>query len=553
MATTQQRRDRYRCTWRSVVLTLAIVGICQTGRAQTYEELEAPPFENDRTAVTDGANLEREFQWLKAIDHYETSLKKWPDNAYLQYGLRRSKVHFSIERRYADNSFDRELLQLPRTTALDRFDELLQKVRNGYVDSLSATSFVAHGTESFYLALNNRKYLERNLPRADAARIADLRKTLRERYWNKPVADNFAARQTVIEIADLAERQLGIKGTAVVLEYVFGGCNALDDYSNYLTPDRLNDLYGNIDGEFVGLGIEMKAKVGKGMHLVNVLPESPAEAGGLHAGDYITAVDGKDCRNMTTDETAKLLRGPSGSRVKLEVEDGTTGRVWDNMFSRRAVQVKSIPVAKIIDDRLGVGYIRMTGFQKTTKVELDEALANLQRQGMRSLIWDLRGNPGGLLTAAVEVLDRFIDRGVLVSTKGRTRDQNWSYSARGTDTLTMPLVLLVDGDSASASEIVAGAVRDHHRGTIVGRQTYGKWSVQSIYPLQGSAGLRLTTAKFYAPGGDTLGKIGVKPDVIVDLKDEQITAFRGRQIADLIADQDVSNGLDVLRRQAARP
>ncbi|MCA9067118.1 MAG: S41 family peptidase, partial [Planctomycetaceae bacterium] len=192
------------------------------------------------------------------------------------------------------------------------------------------------------------------------------------------------------------------------------------------------------------------------------------------------------------------------------------------------------------------------GFQKTTAAEMDAALTKLQAQGMKSLIWDVRGNPGGLLTAAVEVLDRFLSSGVLVSTKGRIQDQNWSYSARPQGTTTMPLVLLVDGDSASASEIVAGAILDHNRGTIVGRQTYGKWSVQSIFPVQGSTGLRLTTAKFYSPRGNTYGKIGIKPHVTVEQPaGEHLAFYRGTSDQELADDNDVLKGLEILKRQQA--
>ncbi len=186
--------------------------------------------------------------------------------------------------------------------------------------------------------------------------------------------------------------------------------------------------------------------------------------------------------------------------------------------------MKSIPVAQIIEPRQGIAYIRMTGFQSTSPRELDAALAKLSHEGMRALIWDLRGNPGGLLPAATSVLDRFIDSGVLVSTRGRSQDQNSSYSASPHAKYDLPLVLLVDEDSASASEIVAGAIRDHQRGTIVGRQTYGKWCVQSIYHMPNGAGLRLTTAKFYSPLGHNLTKVGVQPDISVPVADASVDA-----------------------------
>jgi len=484
------------------------------------------------SAVELGVEQERGRHWLDAIETYEKALKHWPDNKELKYALRRSRIHFGVERRYNDASFESRLLRLPRNAALELFNDVLEHVRLYYVDEMSPTSFVAHGTESLYIALGDEKFISRNLRGVERERIAKVRRTLRERFWNRPVADYSVARDTVSEVCNLATSELGLSDTAVVLEYVFGGCNCLDEYSNFLTPDRLTDLHGNINGEFVGLGIEMKGEAGKGMFLVNVLPDSPAEQGGLHPGDYITQIDGTNCVDMTTDEAAKLLRGQPGSRVSLVVQNPGDQRPRTGEFVRRAVEVKSIPVAQIVEPHAGIGYIRMTGFQSTSPRELDAALAKLSHEGMRALIWDLRGNPGGLLPAATSVLDRFIDAGVLVSTRGRSMDQNSSYSASPHAKYEIPLVLLVDEDSASASEIVAGAIHDHKRGTIVGRRTYGKWCVQSIYHMPDGTGLRLTTAKFYSPLGHNLTKVGVRPDVPVDIADasldtpENHTAFK---------------------------
>ncbi len=538
------------------ILGLLIVLTCWAGpqfgpgQAEVHAQETSPQV---RETVYAGADLERSQKWLDAIEYYEKALKTWPDNKSLQYGLRRSKIHFGIERRYSDSSFENRLLRMTKTAALDRYERILAQIQSNYVEQVSSTSFVAHGTESFYLALNNPKFTDRHLRNVAPDRVRRLRVSLRDAYWNKPVANRAEARKLIGNVCELAWNEIRLSSSPIIMEYLFGGCNALDDYSSYLTPDRLNDLYGNIEGEFVGLGIEMKGEAGRGMLLVNVLPESPAEEGGLRRGEYIVAIENKNCREMTTDEAAKLLRGPSGSFVSIEVLAPGQAEPRSGRFARRAVHVKSIPVAKIIDQRAGVGYIQLTGFQKTTAAEMDAALAKLQAQGMKSLIWDVRGNPGGLLTAAVEVLDRFLSSGVLVSTKGRIQDQNWSYSARPQGTTNIPLVLLVDGDSASASEIVAGAILDHRRGTVVGRQTYGKWSVQSIFPEQGSTGLRLTTAKFYSPNGNTYGKIGVKPHIVVERPEgNEHIAFYGGSDEELAQDNDVRKGLEVLQRQASR-
>lgn len=540
---------------RVLLLSLLYLGsgwFIHTASADPFEAVSPPrTAEDDRQAIQLGVDLERSRRWTEAIEWYEKTLKQFPGNEQLQYGLRRSKVHFSIDRRYTDKSFLESLLPLSRGEALSYFDDVMTKVRKHYVDPISSTYFVAHGTESLYHALANEKFLATNLPGADSHRIDAFRQTLKKSYWNKPLSTTDSARQTISGICEAASRDLGLRGGAVVMEYIFGGCNALDDYSSYLTPSRLDDLYSNIKGQFVGIGIEMKSEMSQGLLLVSILPESPAEEGGLLAGDHIVAIDGVECRSMTTDEAAGLLQGTPRSRVTLTLAD-PAGDERTVTLTRRAVTVKSFPIVRMIDRSNGVGYLKMTGFQEGSAAELDAAIQQLEREGMRALIWDVRGNPGGLLTAAVEVLDRFIDDGVLVSTKGRTGDQNWSYSAQRRGTCRVPLVLLVDGDSASASEIVAGAIHDHHRGMLVGRKTFGKWSVQSILndPSRGT-GLRLTTAKFYSPANKTYDKVGVEPDVAVEPSDSHQVSYRSRA-ANVETDRDIQTGLEILRKQLAR-
>lgn len=529
-----------------LVLLLTTSSAFADERSQPRVEEISSSTGSSRQALRDGIELERARHWLKAINHYEAAIKSWPKSRELEYGLRRAKIHFGIDRRYTDSSFEDQMLAKSTQSAIDLFSDLLGRVRENYVDSLSSTSFVAHGTESFYLALANQKFRTTHIPQVKWNDIQAVRRVLRESYWNRPVSSDREAADVVKEVVELANRKLGLSRVAVVMEYIFGGCNALDDYSNFLTPNRLNELYGNIDGEFVGIGIEIKAEAGKGLLLVNVLSESPAERGGAQAGDYIVAIDGIKALTMSTDEAAKLLRGSNGTMVRLSLKTDSEKISRNRAFVRRPVVVKSVSVAKIVDAENGIAYIKMGTFQKSTARELDDALNKLRDEGMRQLIWDLRGNPGGLLTSAVEVLDRFIADGTLVSTRGRTRDQNWRYSASKPGTWDVPIALLTDGESASASEIVAGAIRDHRRGVIVGRQTYGKWSVQSIFPVRNKTGLRLTTAKFYSPNDHTLGKIGVAPDVKVTLPKEHTTYYRGREVEQLVDDPDIGKAIEVL-------
>lgn len=473
------------------------------------------PFTDPQTALRDGMVLEQERNWREAIRTYSSALKKWKEDEGLQLGLRRSRFHYSIDRRYMDESFKTTLKPMGREAALSLYDDVITNIQGYFVDSIDVGTIVAHGTESLWLALGNEKFVVENLFGASDAKIAAVRQTLYRNYWNKPIPHRFAAAQVVGEVCDLCMQELGLENGAVVMEYTFGACNCLDDYSNVLTPTRRKDLTGNIKGEFVGIGIVMEGELGEGMALEQVLPSSPAVEAGLKRGDFITTVNGTDCRYLSTEEAAELLTGKAGSIVDLGIN--RPGQAPFNVScSRRSVKVSSVSVARIIDQDHGIGYIQMTGFQQNTVRELDAALQSLQQQGMKALIWDLRENPGGLLDVAIEVVDRFIASGVIVSTKGRVSDQNSTHTARQAGTWNMPLTLLIDENSASASEIVAGAVRDHQRGKIVGRTSYGKWSVQTIFDARFGTSIRLTTAKFYSPNGHTLGKVGLEPDIRVE-------------------------------------
>jgi carboxyl-terminal processing protease len=507
---------------------------------------------NTTVAVETGVQYELDHKWIAAIEHYKEALKAWPENDALKFGLRRSRIHLGIEKRYLDESFEAQLLPLSEAAALDQWSEVYDLVQRNYIERISPTSFLAHGTESLYLGLANPKFLSEYRLNPEDERVIAMRRLLREVYWNKPVADAQQARRVISEVARLCQQRMNIPSTAVVMEYVFGSSTVLDDYSAYLTPDKLGDLFASIEGEFVGLGIEIKSADDKGILLVNVLPGSPAEAGGARAGDIIVGIDEHDCRGMQTEKAASLLKGTSGSQVRMTLQ-GRDGKVRGPLtFVRREVHVNSVPVAKMLDRENGIGYIKLTAFQKSSVEELDTAMRQLQAQGMKSLVWDLRGNPGGLLTTAVEIMDRFLDRGTVVSIRGRNKVEDWNYSAHAAGTWRGELVLLIDENSASASEIAAGAIKDHRRGTIVGRTSYGKWSVQTIMNASHSTGMRLTTAKFYSPTGKTYSGVGLSPDVAVTVPEEHSTFYRGPETLNETDDADIRQGLQILRQKLSQ-
>ena len=354
-----------------------------------------------------------------------------------------------------------------------------------------------------------------------------MRNVLRDRR----LTDRHQTLEMVRWIGRYSARQLGVSVTPIILEYMCGAMNSLDTYSTYLTGDQLDDVYSQIEGNFVGLGIELKADQGS-LLIADVITKGPAEAAGIRPGDRIIAVDGVSTQDVSTDRAADMLKGEQGSTVNVTVVSPDTNPRLVTV-RRERVDVPSVEDVKVIDAAAGVGYFRISSFQKTTSRDVDSALWKLHRDGMRSLVIDVRGNPGGLLTEAVEVADRFIFDGTIVATHGRSARENYDYKAHRVGTWRVPLVVLIDSDSASASEIFAGAIRDHRRGRVVGIRTYGKGSVQGIFPLRSiKAGVRLTTAKFYSPSGRAISQQGVEPDVIVQ------TVAKPADAAFVEADQD---------------
>ena len=288
---------------------------------------------------------------------------------------------------------------------------------------------------------------------------------------------------------------------------------SLDPHSSYLDPEEFKELQEETQGQFSGIGIEITIKDDV-LSVISPIEGTPADLAGLKAKDIIVEINGEKTKEMGAYEAVKRLRGPKGSDVTISI----SREGWDELktftLKRDLIPLQSVK-AHFLEP--GIAYTRITNFQSHTTSDYVEALSRLAKQEpITGLILDLRNNPGGLLNQAVSISDTFLEDGMIVSTKGRTEDQNMSFKAHKTpDEYHFPLVVLVNEGSASASEIVAGAIQDHKRGIIVGTRTFGKGSVQTIIPLPGDAGLRLTTAKYYTPAGKSIQALGISPDVEV--------------------------------------
>jgi carboxyl-terminal processing protease len=293
-----------------------------------------------------------------------------------------------------------------------------------------------------------------------------------------------------------------------------GMLTSLDPHSNYLNAKNFTDMKVQTRGEFGGLGIEVSMENGL-IKVVSPIDDTPAARAGLKPGDLITHLNGEPVQGLSLPEAVEKMRGPENSEVTLKIR-----RAGRDPFDVKLVRAK-IKIQSVRSHLEGnIAYIRITSFTEQTDVGLNNAMKNLRQQAGNKLvgvILDLRNNPGGLLDQAVNVSDAFLEKGEIVSTRGRRPDDAQRYNAHPGDiTGGLPMVVLINGGSASASEIVAGALQDHHRAILVGTRTFGKGSVQTIIPLPGHGAMRLTTARYYTPSGRSIQARGIDPDIIVE-------------------------------------
>jgi carboxyl-terminal processing protease len=294
-----------------------------------------------------------------------------------------------------------------------------------------------------------------------------------------------------------------------------GMLETLDPHSAFMPPNMYKEMQEETKGRFEGLGIEITIKEGV-LTVVSPIEDTPAFKAGILAGDQILKIDGDSTKNLTLMDSVKRMRGPKGTKVTITIMREGFTKPREFTLTRDVIPVRSVR-HELLEKQYG--YIRLSQFQEKTEGELDKALKALEEESkgsMKGLVLDLRNNPGGLLDQAVKVADRFIESGLIVSMEGRREDQKMKFFAHSQGTIARyPLIVLVNGGSASASEIVAGAIQDHGRGILVGTQTFGKGSVQTIFPLKDGSGLRLTTARYFTPNGRSIQAKGIIPDILV--------------------------------------
>ncbi len=297
-----------------------------------------------------------------------------------------------------------------------------------------------------------------------------------------------------------------------------GVLQSLDPYSAYMSPELFKEMQTDTKGEFGGLGIEIGMEAGV-VKVIAPIDDTPAEKAGIKAGDYIVKINNEQVQGKSLMEAVKLMRGPVGTSIILTVRRKNIKKALEFKITRKIIEIKSVK-SKILGKDNNVSYIRLKSFNENSdKQFLKIVKKNEKKFNIKGYILDLRNNPGGLLSQAVNITDFFLNDGEIVSTKGRVASETRKFFARKGDEIKgKPIIILINNGSASASEIFAGALKDHKRAIILGENSYGKGSVQSIIPLRNGGGIRLTISKYYLPSGKSISEVGVTPDIVVEEK-----------------------------------
>ncbi len=295
-----------------------------------------------------------------------------------------------------------------------------------------------------------------------------------------------------------------------------GVLQSLDPYSAYMSPELFKSMQTDTKGEFGGLGIEIGMEAGV-VKVIAPIDDTPAANAGIKAGDYIVRIDGTQVQGKSLMEAVKLMRGAVGTSTKLTVRRKNVKKPLEFNITRQIIEVKSVD-SKIFGNQKKVAYIRLKSFNENSDTQLFKLIKGFEKKDKpEGYIIDVRNNPGGLLTQAITITDFFLDDGEIVSTKGRKISETRKFFARSGDGINgKPIIVLINNGSASASEILAGALKDHKRAIILGENTYGKGSVQSIIPLKNGGGMRLTISKYYLPSGKSISDVGVTPDIYLE-------------------------------------
>jgi carboxyl-terminal processing protease len=438
------------------------------------------------------------------------------------------KIQSRITNRYSDPVIVRFVMSLTADRGLSLYQETARLIDSRHLEPSSYQMRVQRAVLNLMYAVENPAFVQAFGVASQNATA--FRQSLGQLLQRQAVNNSNDALNFLRATMDLANRSMRIPVGAVAMEFVSGATESLDQYSMFVPEEpKRQPSASALDDHVVGIGVEIKPHE-QGVRILKALRGGPAAAAGLQADDIIVRANGQALAGKSLDFIVDQIGGAEGSTLTLGIVRGG-GQEQQVRLVRRRVQIYSVSEVALLGDAAKIGYIKLDKFAQSTMEEVDRALWDLHRQGMQSLIIDLRGNPGGLLTTAVALSDKFLPSGTIVSTRGRNASDNTSESATYAQTWSVPLVVVIDENSASASEIFAAAIQENNRGVIVGRKSYGKGTVQTHFPLQTVSGnLRLTTARFYSPSGRVMAGAGVSPDMPVSTSAAEVDRYTTNDI-----------------------
>ena len=444
-----------------------------------------------------------------------------------------------ISKRYSDPAVLAFIAQLSPQQGLALYGEVLDLIQNRHLEPQQPAMLVRQAQQNLLVALSNPAFVQANRLMPNQQQVAALQQAFAGMSQQMNVMSNQQAVSALQWTMQTAQQTAGISPSVTAVEFIYGAIDGLDRFSAFVPPETAKLSNQQLGESVVGVGVQIEVAATAGVKVVRVVANSPAAAAGLQKNDLIVAVNGQSIAGRTLDAVTQLITGAEGTVAVLTVQRNQMQANFN--VPRRSIQVQTINDVQFVDQAAKIGYFKLDTFAAASAREMEAALWQLHQQGMQGLVLDLRGDPGGLLTTAIETADMFLPTGTIVSTRGRTSQDNSMETAREEQTWKVPLVVLIDEHSASASEIFAAAIQENGRGVIVGRHSYGKGTVQTLFPLNTlPAGLRLTTARFYSPTGRPMAGEGVEPDVYV----AQSTTDVGAQ------DRDVQTAIQVLRSGA---
>lgn len=463
---------------------------------------------------------ERQGDWEKACELYEAILKADRSLSDIRHRYHHSLRRYWQTHRHRDPGFRKEVLGLEYGQAMKLYGLIQQTLLKESLErsKLNAAGLFRKGLEELRWALTDPTFCQFHVSAAKFLEIRAFVDVLDKTWGNANIRSADEAQKQVREVALAAHALLGLNATTVILEFACGACHALDEHTVYLTPSQFRELCLSLKGETVGIGLVLVAEDNR-VTIAEVIAGSPAAEimPPLTAGDIVLRIDKKPVNQMPAEMVQEMLEGPAGSQVEVTVQSIMFG-TRQLSLRRRAILAPSVSYRV---ESANVGYLRISSFQESTLQELDFALLTLSRSDIKALIVDLRGNGGGLFEVAIDVARRFLSSGTIATLQTLDSRQNIVYQSRNPEALALPLVVLVDGDTASAAEVLAGALKENKRGRLVGESTFGKGCTQSILKLPTgpggvpTGGLRLTVARFFSPSGAPYSGRGVIPHLIV--------------------------------------